>query len=242
MNPKVLYEDDILLVIDKPAGIVVNRAESTKGETVQDWVEKYLGTNGPVVSSRDFEMRSGVVHRLDKETSGVLIIAKIPKAFEGLQKQFKERQVKKTYVALVHGELKQPEGVINASVGRLPWNRERFGVFAGGREAETNYKRIKIFDLRFKNTEEIFTLLELFPKTGRTHQLRVHLKSIGHPIVSDNLYAGRKTARKDRLWCPRLFLHAKNIAFLHPYYHNSITVDSSLPSDLTKALTCLVAE
>ncbi|MEK7182594.1 MAG: RluA family pseudouridine synthase [Patescibacteria group bacterium] len=232
-NPKVLYEDSQLLVVDKPAGMVVNRAESVKGETLQDWLEKNFQ-----FSIFNFQsLRSGIVHRLDKETSGVLIIAKTPEAFEDLQRQFKERNIEKSYIALVHGKMVPEEGIINAPVGRLPWNRERFGVLPGGREAETKYKTISNFKFLISNEE--LTLLELYPKTGRTHQLRVHLKSIGHPIVGDQFYAGRKTAREDRKWCPRLFLHAQSITFTHPTSGKRVTITSESPEELQDVLAYL---
>lgn len=232
MKPKILYEDEHLLVIDKPAGWVVNAAQSVKTETVQDWIVR----NFKFQISNDQLRRSGIVHRIDKETSGVLVIAKTPEVFENLQQQFKERKVEKTYVALVHGGVLPKEGVINAPVGRLPWNRERFGVLAGGRPAETSYRVIANYVLHTTS----YTLLELSPKTGRTHQLRVHLKSIGHPIVGDEFYAGRKTAREDRKWCPRLFLHAKSISFAHPVSGEKVNVVSELPEDLQKALAQLI--
>ena len=132
MDISILYEDDDLLAIDKPPGVVVNRAESVKGETVQDWTETYLSFPRRRESNdSDFESRAGIVHRIDKETSGILLIAKNPIAFEKLQSQFKDRTIKKTYLALVHGDLVPSEGEIRAPVGRLPWNRERFGIVPG---------------------------------------------------------------------------------------------------------------
>lgn len=231
MEPKILYEDEYLLVIDKPSGMVVNRAESVKGETVQEWIEKKRKVQSAKCKAgeeSDFYKRNGVVHRIDKETSGVLLIAKDPETFAKLQAQFKNREVEKTYTSLCHGLFKEKEGVVNAPVGRLPWNRERFGVFPGGRQAETSYKVLKEYE---KNSEE-YTLVEWYPKTGRTHQIRVHAKSLGHPIVSDKFYAGRKTARRDRTWCPRLFLHASKISFTHPKTGKRITIEAKLPPEL----------
>ncbi|MBI2405844.1 RluA family pseudouridine synthase, partial [Candidatus Microgenomates bacterium] len=118
MEPRILYEDKYLLVVDKPAGMVVNRAESVKGETVEDW----LASNFQFSIFNFQLMRHGVVHRIDKETSGVLLVAKTPEVFENLQAQFKERGVQKSYVALVHGKVMPEEGVINVPIGRLPWN------------------------------------------------------------------------------------------------------------------------
>lgn len=227
---RMVFEDDQILVVDKPSGMVVNRSKSAKGETVQDWVEK----NCQFATSQDHERRNGIVHRIDKETSGVLLIAKTPVAFSGLQQQFKKREVEKVYTALVHGRVKPQKGSIKAAVGRLPWNRERFGVLAGGREAETGYKAVRNYQL--KEGGEELTLLEVYPKTGRTHQIRVHLKSIGHPIVGDGLYAGRKTARADRSWCPRLFLHAAKLSFVNPKTGKRVVVEAPLPEELKKVL------
>lgn len=237
--PKVVFEDDDLLVLEKPAGMVVNRAESVNGETVQDWAESRLGIRNLESGISDFYRRSGVVHRLDKETSGLLIIAKNPPSFINLQEQFSQRMVKKKYLALVHGEIKPEEGVIRAPVGRLPWNRERFGVLPGGREAETEYKVVR--NLESGISREKLTLLEVTPKTGRTHQIRVHLKYLGHPVVSDPTYAGRKMARGDRTWCPRMFLHASSLKFKHPVTHKWWEFESKLPKELAKVLEKLKA-
>jgi 23S rRNA pseudouridine1911/1915/1917 synthase len=227
VEPKIIYEDDSLMVIDKPAGWIVNDATTTAHQpTVQSWLSKMAY---PLARSREY--RSGIVHRLDKETSGILVVAKTKEAFENLQKQFKERKIQKTYTALVHGKVEPKEGIVEAPVGRLPWRRDRFGVLPGGREAKTDYKVI--------SSDAGHSLLELFPKTGRTHQIRIHLKYLGHPIVADEFYAGRKTARADRVWCPRLFLHASKIEFIHPTSGKVVSFSSDLPSDLREALSKL---
>lgn len=223
--PKIIFQDDYILVLDKPSGWITNDASTTTTQpVVQTWLRENL--KYPLIGDR--ERRDGIVHRLDKETSGLLIIAKTINAFENLQREFKERKVEKTYIALAHGEIEPKEGEIVASVGRLPWRRERFGVLPGGREAATEYKVIKILESK----DEKFSLVELYPKTGRTHQIRIHLKFIGHPIVGDFFYAGRKTAREDRTWCPRLFLHAKSISFFHPETGKEVKFESNLPQDL----------
>jgi 23S rRNA pseudouridine1911/1915/1917 synthase len=176
------------------------------------------------------------VHRIDKETSGILLVAKTPQAFDDLQKQFKERTIKKTYLALVHGKVVPETGEISVPVGRLPWNRKKFGVLAGGREAVTKYKVLSILYLVFGKKEEPFSLLELYPETGRTHQIRVHLKYFNHPIFADFLYAGRKTSRDDRKVLSRVFLHAEKIIFTHPVSKKSITLESPLPEELQKII------
>ena len=279
MEIKIIYEDGNLLVIDKPSGVVVNRSDTTKDEeTVQDWAEKKLGMDSAEVAppgrgsprdnlEQEFRGRAGIVHRLDKETSGILLIAKNPSSFVNLQKQFKERRVEKAYVALVHGLVKPSEGEINVPGGGLPFNRKRFGVIAGGREAVTKYKLLSVFssqlstnsqpvpgssvqknrqqinqNLKTENREPItesYSLLDLYPKTGRTHQIRVHLKYFGHPVFSDPLYGERKVSRSDRKLLPRLFLHASKIKFVHPKSLKPISFQSSLPKELEDFLTSL---
>src|SRR3989344_2526465 len=232
MEPKVIYEDEDIFVLDKPAGWVVNEADTTKDNpVVQTWLKENF--KSPLVTSR--VERSGVVHRIDKETSGLLLIAKNQESFMNLQAQFKDRKVEKEYIALVHNQLKPSEGEINVPVGRLPWNRERFGVLAGGRDSTTAYNVVAYYTLN----STYYSLVELKPKTGRTHQIRIHLKYLGFPIVSDIFYAGRKTSRKDRLWCVRLFLHAAKISFYHPRTNEKISFASDLAPDLALALDSL---
>lgn len=218
----ILFEDDAILAINKPPGLVVNRAESVKTETVQDWVEHTYHIF--------IENRAGIVHRIDKETSGILLIAKTPETFGELQRQFKDRLIKKTYLAIVHGKLVPPEGEIRAPVGRLPWNKERFGIVPGGKDSVTKYKVLLVFSRQSSD----FSFVELYPETGRTHQIRVHMKYINHPILGDYLYAGRKTARDDREWAPRVMLHAKKIVFLHPTTGDTISIEAPMPDDMKK--------
>jgi 23S rRNA pseudouridine1911/1915/1917 synthase len=229
-SPKIIYQDGEVLVLDKPSGWVTNDSSTTLNQnTIQTWIR----TNHKSLITNHLEFRDGVVHRLDKETSGILVVAKTVEAFTNLQKQFKERKVEKEYMALVHGKPRETGvGKIDAPVGRLPWRRDRFGVLLGGREAVTYFKIIKVIS----HKSEAYSLLQLQPKTGRTHQIRIHLKHIGHPIVGDEFYAGRKTAKNDRTWCPRLFLHAVKIKFLHPKTFNQVEFESPLPDDLTDIL------
>lgn len=235
---KIIYEDEDFLVIDKPSGITVNRADTTRNEqTLQDFIESKFPYFKSGSKDSDFYKRAGIVHRIDKETSGILLVAKTPQAFENLQLQFKERIVGKTYIALVHGNVSPNEGEIAVPVGRLPWNRERFGVLAGGREALTKYKVLETFTTSIdKRNKEQLTLLLLTPKTGRTHQIRVHLKYFNHPIFGDYLYAGRKTSKKDREILPRVFLHAKNITFKHPKSGEVVSFESKIPYDLSSTI------
>lgn len=230
--PKIIFENESLMVLNKPAGWVVTFVESAKKFPI---LETWLKKNFDYEVSGSKEFRSGIVHRLDKETSGCIVVAKTKDSFVDIQKQFKERKVKKTYLALVHGKVFPKEGEIIAPLGRLPWRKDRFGVLAGGREAETKYKVIEFY----KRKGEDFSLVEAYPKTGRTHQIRIHLKHLGYPIVSDEFYTGRKTARDDRMWCPRLFLHASEIGFSDPKTGKKIKVKADLNKDLKKVLSTI---
>lgn len=237
MIPKIIFQDSSILVLSKPAGWITNSASTTKNQpVVQDWLKQEKLT-----SFSDYSFRDGIVHRLDKETSGLLLVAKTEDAFEELQRQFKDRLVKKMYTALVHGKVASEIGEIKAAVGRLPWRRDRFGVLPGGREASTKYKVLSNYKLPTSKNLQLhdYSLVEFYPETGRTHQIRIHAKHIGHPLVADEFYAGRKTARNDRKWCPRLFLHASGIQFLHPISGKSINLKSELPDDLKNVLNSL---
>jgi 23S rRNA pseudouridine1911/1915/1917 synthase len=249
MDIKIIFEDEVLIIIDKPAGITVNRAETTKGEiTVQDWAEERFGEQFQKEKEEDekkpalpegeykneFYSRGGVVHRLDKETSGILILAKNAQVFAELQKQFRERTVKKVYQALAHGVVAPSEGEISVPVGRLPWNRKSFGIVPGGRESKTLYKVLHTY--QDAKTKEKLSLVELYPQSGRTHQIRVHLKYINHPIFADFLYAGRKTSRNDRKILARVFLHAAKISFTHPTSGETVNYEAPLTPELQGVL------
>ena len=225
-NIHVLYEDKALLVLHKPADLVVNISITQKEKTLQHFLQDYFS-----LSDQGIGGRAGIVHRLDKETSGILLVAKTQKAFENLQEQFQERTVVKKYLALVHGVMAQEKGSIHEPLARNPFNRTKFGVFAGGRDALTEY----VVKERFPS----FTLLQVTPKTGRTHQIRVHLKHIGFSVVGDEVYAGRKTARDDRRWCPRQFLHAFFLEITHPETGKRMHFEDPLPTDLQQALATL---
>lgn len=229
LEPKIIFENDSYFVVDKPSGWITNEAGTTTNQPVlQTWIKTNF--NYPLKDS--YEERNGIVHRLDKETSGIILIAKTKEVFYNLQTQFKERIVKKKYYALTHGIPRELVGTISEPVGRLPWRRDRFGVLPGGREATTKYQVTKTFENKF----EKFALITLQPETGRTHQIRIHLKHIGVPIVGDSFYAGRKTARKDRKWCNRLFLHAGEISFIDPNTKKQVNFISNIPADLTDIL------
>ncbi len=234
----ILFEDSSLVLVNKPAGVVVNKSDSAKEMTVQDWMEQKFQIENLKfkIGDEEFVARGGVVHRLDKDTSGILLLAKNPDSFEKLKSQFKDRLVSKKYLALVHGEMKPAEGEVDAPIERSPFNRMHFGVFPGGREAQTKYKLISNYQLPIHNNKEIMSLLEVEPKTGRTHQIRVHMKYVNHPVVSDPIYGGRKNLQQDLVFCPRLFLHAFEISFLHPTTGEKLDFKAELPSELQKVL------
>ena len=239
--PNIIFEDENILVVDKPAGLIVNNSDTSRHVlTLQTWAEKKIGTFDLLKQNKsEFEERGGVVHRLDKETSGIVILAKNEDAFIELQKQFKDRVVKKTYVALCHGKIVPPDGEINVPIGRLPWNRTKFGVISEGRESKTLYKVISYKILDMGKISEDLSLIEAYPQTGRTHQIRVHMRYLGYPIFSDELYAGRKIMKRDRKLLPRHFLHATRISFDHPVTGEHLTLESSLPPELVDLLSTL---
>ncbi len=250
----IIFEDDSLLVLDKPPYLVVDPADTVKEETLADIAQKEFGIK---------LARGGIVHRLDKNTSGIILLAKTQEALDNMQAQFKERKTKKEYWALVHGEVKEP-GKVEGDIGRNPGNREKFIVLKeseGGKEAVTEYEPQEQFEMSEDKLQTIFegfnkiqmrklensnygkfTLLKCFPKTGRTHQIRVHLKYLSFPIVGDEKYAGRKTSRLDKRWCPRIFLHAKKIGFYHPKTGEWMEAESVLPDDLKQVLSKLKNE
>lgn len=227
-SPEIAYETDRFYILNKAPSWVVNDSQTITHDKV---IQKWLDALPDFRLAGNLEYRSGIVHRLDKETSGALIVAKDKKAFENIQSQFKERIVKKRYTALVHG-IMQAEGEIDAPVGRLPWRRDRFGVYQNGRNAFTSWKVLR----NYQKDNEKYSLVNFFPKTGRTHQIRVHTKHLNHPIVADDFYAGRKRSRNDRKWCPRLFLHASWISFLHPTTGKPVEYEVQLAKDLTDSL------
>ncbi len=256
---KTVFSDDAILVLDKPANLVVTKSDTQVDGTLEDILKSEFGIKID---------RGGIVHRLDKDTSGLIVVAKTVEALEKLQAQFKERTVKKEYLALVHGYVTKG-GVINAPILRNPGNREKFMVLqkmstseepkltseVSAREAVTEYepvqrlafseqRLVEIFSgfnkIQFRKLYAIryplFTLLKCHPLTGRTHQIRVHLKYAGHAIVSDEKYGGRKMVRLDKRFCPRQFLHAAKLEFTHPVTGERMNFNSKLPEDLKGVL------
>lgn len=226
MDIKIIFEDDAICVIDKPYGVTVNNADTVKSETVQTWfTQKYNIPNG----ESEFAQKGGIVHRLDKDTSGVMVLTKTEEAYEKLKTQFLERTTKKTYWALVHGKMSEPSGIISAPIDRHPKDSRKFAV-------STNLSRTAITEWKVLKEFPKYSLLELSPHTGRTHQLRVHMQHLHHPIVSDPIYGWQKSLSDDLAFCPRLFLHAKSLTFIHPISNQEVVYTSDLPENLQSML------
>lgn len=258
MQIDILFEDKDLLVIQKPSGVVVNRAENVKTKTIQDWMIKRLEREAfPSDWSRlipddfsaewgspeeIFSSRSGLVHRLDKDTSGCLLLAKHPGSLVALLKAFRERRVQKEYLALLHGQLREDEEIVQAAIARHPRQPYRFSVQAEGRQAETKFIVLERFIGFSKSYEQGFCLVRCLPKTGRTHQIRVHAVFRNCPLVGDHVYAGRKRSKLDKDWCPRQFLHAQKLSFTHPRTGKLLSVVAPLPDDLRSVLAFLKAK
>ena len=223
----LLYEDEAVVAIDKPPGIVVHPSPGTRHGTV---VNALLHRLASVAGVGDPE-RPGIVHRLDRDTSGVLLVARSVAALEGLARQFRERQITKRYVAIVRGRLMPAAGVIDRPIGRHPQERKRMSVRSRrGRAAVTRWEILEYLPGA--------TLVRLAPETGRTHQLRVHLAALGHPVVGDRVYGVRKA--KGPVFS-RQALHAEEIRFTHPTTGQLVVVASPLPPDLVGLLAELRA-
>lgn len=219
MKPEIIFENDDFVAINKPSGLMVHPDGKFVGETLVDWVrENYPETEGvgePLIlrGKEDEETliaRPGIVHRLDKETSGVMIVVKNQEAFNFFKDAFKNRDIHKTYSAFVWGHVKNDLGIVDAPIGRSKsdfrkWSAQR-GARGEMRDAVTEYKVLS----RFEENDEKFSFIETMPKTGRTHQIRVHMKYLNHPLVGDSLYGGAKPAA---LGFTRLALHSRRITF-----------------------------
>ena len=273
-EPIILFEDQDLLVINKPGGVVVNRADSVSSKTLQDWFierqkDQDFSTGWAKFLPDDFSddygtpeeiylQRHGMVHRLDKDTSGAMVFAKHPGSLINLLTQFRTRQVDKKYLALVHGQFRVERGTLTMPLGRSRTNRQKFAVNLKGRSAVTEYQVTQIFSgfnwsklesklgdiaVELKKNqrfyEQGFSLVKCVLRTGRTHQIRAHLTHEQHPLVGDTKYIGRKRARLDPLWCPRQFLHAVSLEFTHPRINQRQRFEAELPLELKTTLSFL---
>ena len=222
---RIVYEDRDIVVVDKPAGMVVHPAPGHPHGTL---VHALLARI-PDLAGIGGVLRPGIVHRLDKGTSGLVVVAKNDAAHQFLVRQFKERTVHKLYIALLEGHLEPERGAIEAPIARHPHDRQRMAVVAGGREARTSYRVLRYFNGRY-------TLVEAVPETGRTHQIRVHFAAIGHPVVGDGLY-GHPSHRLNRQ-----FLHAARLSLRLPSTGEYMEFRSDLPTELKEFLDDLARE
>src|SRR5688500_16683582 len=238
----IVFEDDALLIINKPVGLVVHPASGNSSGTLINGVAHYLLQQNSSLSQEDLP-RFGLVHRIDKNTSGLMVLAKTDKAVASLAKEFFDHTIHRIYVAVVWGDVLDDSGTIRAHVGRHKRFRKIFDAYPdgeSGKEAVTHYKVLERFGY--------VTLIQCELETGRTHQIRVHMKHIGHPLFNDELYGGDKIVKGtvfskykqfvDNCFniCPRHALHAKTIGFLHPRTRQPIRFDSELPDDMTQLI------
>lgn len=228
----IVHEDEYLAVINKPAGMIVHPGAGISGGTLANAIAWHFGLN------TENSNRVGIVHRLDKDTSGLIVVAKTEEMQEKLSELFRKRKVEKSYVALVHGSPRDNSGIIERPIARDRWHRTKMTVAANGRYALTLWKVRKRF--------EKFTLLDVDIKTGRTHQIRVHLASINHPVVGDAVYnEGRDNTianieiRKAVEKLGRFFLHAERLAFTHPATGETLSLEVALPKELVAFINVL---
>lgn len=230
---RIIYEDEAIVVVDKPAGMVVHPGAGNRRGTLANALLHHFGE-----ISREGSIRPGIVHRLDKDTSGVIVVAKDDQSHDFLSRQFKEREVRKSYLALVHGRLERRKGAIEVSLGRHPRARTLISTRSRRlREALTEYEVVRYY--------RWFTCVRAWPRTGRTHQIRVHFQHAGHPVVGDRTY-GRAAERPGD---PRLrqairslgrhFLHAESLSFIHPLTRQRVRFEAPLPDELAHFLSAL---
>jgi len=217
----ILYEDNDVIVVNKPKGMVVHPAAGNYTGTLVNAIMAHSGDN---LSGINGEIRPGIVHRIDKDTSGILVIAKNDIAHVGLAKQLKDHTMKRVYVAIVKGNIKNDEGTIDAPIGRHRIHRKKMAVVKDGRHAVTHYKVIKRVDN--------LTVIEARLETGRTHQIRVHMSHIGHPLLGDDVYGDGK----NKYHFDGQALHAKILGFIHPITNEYMEFESELPEEFKKII------
>lgn len=200
---EIVWEDENIVAVNKPAGVVTNKIGGVSAETVQSWVKKNVKLSD--LEDELMGVRGGLAHRLDKETSGVLLVAKNLVTLKELMRQFKKRLVRKEYLALVHGRLEPKNGVVRLPIRRSSRNRQMQEVHFDGKQSETEWEVEKYFDK--------LSLVRVMPHTGRMHQIRVHLSHLGHPIFADEKYLSKKRRLDDRKMLNHHFLHAVKISF-----------------------------
>jgi 23S rRNA pseudouridine1911/1915/1917 synthase len=229
----ILHEDDALLVLNKPAGLVVHPAPGHWTGTLVNALLHHFETSGGAISTIGGKERPGLVHRLDKETSGVMVIAKTDQAHRALAAQFKQHTITRMYEALVWGVPKKSHGLIELAIGRDTKERKKFSARTSRpKPSATEYKVVERFG-------RMASRVDLFPQTGRTHQLRVHMTALGHPLLGDPTYGGRKVKAFEALDVPRVMLHAKMLGFCHPVSGKAMAFTSALPPDMESVLLAL---
>ena len=214
----IIYEDNDILVVNKQKGLVVHPANGNPDGTLVNAIMAHCKDS---LSGIGGELRPGIVHRLDKDTSGLLIIAKNDKAHIQVSEQIKNREVKKTYIALVRGSIAEDEATINMPIGRSTKDRKKMAVTKNGKEAVTHFKVLN----RYTTNKGSYTLLEIKIDTGRTHQIRVHMAEIGHPVIGDSVYSNGKNEFGVEGQC----LHAKRLEFVHPITGKEMKLEAPLP-------------
>jgi 23S rRNA pseudouridine1911/1915/1917 synthase len=228
----IVYEDEHLLVIDKPAGLVVHPAAGNRDGTL---VNALIAHCGDSLRGIGGELRPGIVHRIDKDTTGLIVVAKTEQAHRSLGKQFAAHTVERVYKALVWGNPRTREGAIEGAIGRSPLNRQKMAVLrVGGKPAKTHYKVMEALG-------STAALVECRLETGRTHQVRVHLAHIGHPIIGDPVYGRPRNIPGLTLGIKRQALHAAVLGFQHPASHKRLRFESVLPQDFTETYSQLKA-
>jgi len=232
----VLYEDEAVLVLDKPVGLVVHPAPGHWSGTLVNALLHHFGRSGIACSTIGGKERPGLVHRLDKETTGVMVIAKTDAAHKVLAAQFKSHTITRRYEALVWGILKKSEGLIESAIGRDVKARKKFS-------SRTARPKISITEYRVLNRlAGVATRVELRPRTGRTHQIRVHLAELGHPVLGDVVYGGRKVAMLGMVPIARVMLHAKMLGFIHPSSAQYMEFSVPCPADMNAVQAAIQAE
>lgn len=219
MNLDIVYEDDYLMVINKPSGLVVHPAAGHYNGTLVNGLLAHTNS----LSSNNGEVRPGIVHRIDKDTSGLLVVAKDDKTHEELSKQLKDKTLSRIYIALVHGRINHDTGTIDAPIGRDPSDRKKMCVTENGKEAITHFKVLE----RYKDA----SLIECKLETGRTHQIRVHMNYINHPIINDPVYGPKKKINNFGQ-----MLHAKEIGFIHPKTKEYMSFKCDVPKEFNDIL------
>ncbi len=222
LNLDIVYEDDDLAVINKPSGLIVHPASTTHEATLVHGLLHQMDE----LSSINGVIRPGIVHRIDKDTSGLLVVAKNDRAHQALSEDLQQHDIERVYIALVYGQFKENEGFIDAPIARHPKNRLKMTVIPSGKLAKTHFKVLERFDR--------YSLLELKLETGRTHQIRVHMSYIGHPVVGDPIYGPKEVVGNSGQ-----FLHAKTLSFMHPTKKEPMTFSADLPLEFQQFIQLL---